>query len=447
MNELRMTCAKAPSTCAVRTPAKLIASILLASLVGLPSCSSPPKLAPAKRQLITESGAVGDSLTLNTAAIQKAIDALANHGGGTLVIPKGEFLSGAIFFKPGVNLHFDKGAVLKGSTNIADYPEMETRIEGHYQVWIPALLNASNVDHLRITGEGTIAGGGEPFWNAFLRPAGGARRITNLDAKRPRNIFIRDSKDVRISGLSLRESGFWNLHLFRCQDVLVENLDIRAPLRTPSTDGMDIDSCQNVMVRGCYISVNDDNIVIKGNKGTSALDDKTIPPDEHIRIENCEFGLGNAALTVGSEATTVRDVVIENCRLTGTNRNCVLKLKLRPDTEEHYENITARNITVSNAAAQLVSIQPWTQYFDLQGRPAPNQLVTNITLENISGALHDFGRIEGPAKSTVQGITFKNCDITLRIPTVVTRNVKDLRFDNLKINGAPYLGDPGSSAK
>ena len=166
-------------------------------------------------------------------------------------------------------------------------------------------------------------------WNGAPRTN---RLVTNLDVKRPRNIFIEDSKDVQVSGISLRESGFWNLHLFRCTDVLVKNVDIRAPLRSPSTDGIDVDSCRNVTIQGCYISVNDDNICLKGNKGTSALDDKTIPPVEHVRISGCEFGMGNAALTVGSEATVVRDVIIENCRLTGTNRNCVLKLKLRPDT-------------------------------------------------------------------------------------------------------------------
>jgi alpha-L-rhamnosidase len=402
----------------------------------------PGATATAKQLSIAAAGAVGDGATLNTAAIQKAIDTLATAGGGTLVIPKGEFLSGAIYIKPGVNLHLDQGAVLKGSTNIEDYPERETRIEGHFQVWIPALVNASNVDHLRITGEGTIAGGGKPFWDKFWQAIRTNRFTTNLDVKRPRNIFIRDSKDVQVSGISLRESGFWNLHLCRCTDVLVKDVDIRAPLRSPSTDGIDVDSCRNVTIKGCYISVDDDNIGLKGNKGTSALDDKTIPPVEHIRISGCTFGLGNSALTVGSEATVVRDVVIENCRLTGTNKNCVLKLKLRPDTEEHYENITARNIQVQNPNAQLVSIQGWRQYFDLQGKPAPSQWVTHVTLENITGTLHDFGRVDGPAKSTVEDLAFKNLNVALKNPAVVTRNVKNLKFTNVKINGVAYTGEP-----
>ena len=321
------------------------------------------------------------------------------------------------------------------------------RIEGHFQVWIPALVNASNADHLRISGEGTIQGGGSPFWEEFWKARAADKDVTNLDVKRPRNIFIQDSKDVRISGLSLRQSGFWNLHLFRCADVLVEKMDIRTPDRSPSTDGIDVDSCQNVTVRGCYISVDDDNIVIKGNKGTSAREDKTIPPDEHIRITGCTFGMGNSALTLGSEATLVRDVVIENCKLTGTNKNCVLKLKLRADTEEHYENITARNITVDNPAAQLISIQGWMQFFDLQGKPAPSQLATNVTLANITGTLHDFGRVDVPANSTVVNLVFKNINITLKNPEVVIKNTKDLKLSDVKINGVAYVGDKSTAVK
>ena len=419
--------------------------ILPASLVFFVSCAT-----VATRQLsvnIETVGARGDGTTLNTVAIQKAVDSLAANGGGTLVVPKGEFLSGAIFLKRGVNLHLDQGAVLKGSTNIEDYPDLMTRIEGHFEVWIPALVNASNVDHLRITGEGTIAGGGQPFWDEFWRARAANRNVTNLAVKRPRNIFIEDSKDVQVSGISLRESGFWNIHLFRCTDVAVKNVDIRTPLRSPSTDGIDVDSCQYVTISGCYISVDDDNIGLKGNKGTSALDDKSIPPIEHIRISNCTFGLGNSALTVGSEATLVRDVIIENCKLTGTNKNCVLKLKLRPDTEEHYENITARNITVDNPAVQMVSIQGWTQFFDLQGKPAPSQLVTNVILANITGTMHDFGRVDGPSKSTVSNLAFKNINVKLTNPAVVTRNVKNLKFTNVKINGIAFTGDPGTAGK
>ena len=102
---------------------------------------------------ITDFGAISDGKTLNTEKIQSAIDHLATEQGGTLIIPAGEFLTGAIFLKPGVHLHLEKGAILKGSTNQAHYPTRKTRIEGHFEDWLPALINADRCHHLRITGE------------------------------------------------------------------------------------------------------------------------------------------------------------------------------------------------------------------------------------------------------------------------------------------------------
>jgi polygalacturonase len=355
--------------------------------------------------------------------------------------------SDLIFLKPGVNLHLDQGAVLKGSTNIENYPAMETRIEGQVQVWRPALVNAKKADHLRITGEGTIQGGGKPFWDTFWERRAANKLTQNVEVERPRNLFLQDSKDVQISGISLRDSGFWNLHLYRCQNVVVEKLNIRAPTHSPSTDGIDVDSCQDVTIRGCYISVDDDNIALKGDKGPFAMDDKENPPVTHIRISDCTFGLGNAGLTLGSEASLVRDVVMENCRLVGTEKNCVLKLKVRPDTPQIYEDITVRNITVNNPAAKLVSIEGWNQYFDLHGQPPPSQSVDHVTLTNITGTLNSFGRIDGPAKSTVQNVTLQDIDIQLKDPGVVIKHVKDLKLTNVKINGVAYTGDPETSGK
>jgi alpha-L-rhamnosidase len=118
----------------------------------------------SRKASITDFGAKADGLTINTAAIQRAIDALAATG-GTVVIPEGTFVSGALFLKPHVNVHLDKGAVLKGSTDIKDYPTTSTRIEGHFQDWLPALINASACDGLVIDGDGTLDGSGQPFWD------------------------------------------------------------------------------------------------------------------------------------------------------------------------------------------------------------------------------------------------------------------------------------------
>jgi alpha-L-rhamnosidase len=191
------------------------------------------------------SGAVGDGTTLNTANIQFAIDLLSSKGGGTLVVPKGVFLTGAIFLKPGVNLYLEEGAVLKGSTDRKDYPKFITRIEGHSQEFLPALINADKVDHLRISGPGTLDGSGKPFWQEFWARIKGNPKTRNLDVPRPRLVFIQNSDDVQISGVTFKDSAFWNLHLYRCTNVLIEKTRFEVPRdkRCPSTDGTDLDSC------------------------------------------------------------------------------------------------------------------------------------------------------------------------------------------------------------
>ena len=425
-----------------RLVAGLSLATCLAGIAGVPVCGAaePAAISAATRLSIAEAGAVGDGTTLNTKVIQAAIDRLAEKG-GTVVVPPGKFLTGSLFLKPGVNLHLEKGAVLLGSTKIEDYPALPTRIEGHTQVWRPALVNAVKCDKLQITGEGTIQGGGKPFWEAFWSRYGADKTTKNLDVDRPRNMFIQDSNDIMLSGISLRESGFWNLHLYRCQRVTVEKMDIRTPPHSPSTDGIDVDSCQYVTIRGCYISVDDDDIAMKGTKGPHADQDQESPAVEHIRISDCTFGLGHGVVTLGSEACLVRDVVVENCKVIndgGQNRNVLVRLKLRPDTPQHYEDIHFRNITVAHQGV-LVSIEPWKQYFDLKGEPPPSQLVENITVSNISGSVSAFGTIAGPGKSVLRNITLENIDIKVKNPKVIIQDVTGLKVTNVKINGVPYV--------
>lgn len=125
---------------------------------------------------LADFGAIGDGETLNTERIQSAIDHLASNGGGTLVIPPGVFRSGALFLQPGVHLHLEEHAVIKGSTDTKDYPARLTRIEGHFEEWLPALINADGTDGLRISGSGTLDGSGAPFWAGVLGPLEGRPR-------------------------------------------------------------------------------------------------------------------------------------------------------------------------------------------------------------------------------------------------------------------------------
>ncbi|HEU5397294.1 MAG TPA: glycosyl hydrolase family 28 protein, partial [Verrucomicrobiae bacterium] len=184
----------------------LLPFLLCATFFLQPPLSCPAAENPSTAS-ITDFGAVGDGTTLNTVRIQSAIDQLAAKGGGTLIVPKGTFLSGALFLKPGIHLHLDAGAVIEGSTNLADYPKMMTRIEGHFQEWRPALINADKIDHLRIDGSGTLDGNGAPFWKEFWTRLKADPKTTNLDVERPRLMFIEHSDDVQISGITFKNSG------------------------------------------------------------------------------------------------------------------------------------------------------------------------------------------------------------------------------------------------
>jgi polygalacturonase len=135
---------------------------------------------------VTRFGAVGDGETINTAAIQKTIDSLAANGGGTVEIPKGVFMSGALFLKPGVNLHLAKGAVLRCLTDMKHFPERRTRIEGHFaESFNPALINADGCDGLQITGEGTLDGNGRPIWDAFWKGIKADKNFRNIVFENP----------------------------------------------------------------------------------------------------------------------------------------------------------------------------------------------------------------------------------------------------------------------
>ncbi|MEZ6097660.1 MAG: glycosyl hydrolase family 28 protein [Pirellulaceae bacterium] len=207
---------------------------------------------------ILATGAVGDGQTLCTAGIQKAIDQVSTAGGGRVTVPHGIFKSGSLFLKRGVELHLAEGAVLLGSTELSDYPKRETRIEGHFEPWTSALINGQDLDQVTITGRGTLDGNGKPFWIAFWKRRAENPKCTNLEVERPRLVFLQNCENVTIDGIHLKDSGFWNLHVYKCRDGLIENITIRAPHgdppkiigqsqpwneisvdRAPSSDGID----------------------------------------------------------------------------------------------------------------------------------------------------------------------------------------------------------------
>lgn len=392
--------------------------------------------------LITRSGAVADDSTVNTKAIQAAIDQLAARGGGTVVVPRGVFVSGALFFKPRVNLRLTEGAVLKCSTDLSNFPAQRTRIEGHFmEHFTPAFINATHCNGFQLTGDGTLDGDGMPIWEAFWKGRAENKKFANTALPRARLALIEGSKDVRIDGITFKDSQFWNCHLYNNDGVLVRNVHFQVPddyRQAPSTDGIDIDSSRDVTVDGCVFSVTDDCIACKGSKGPRAMQDKDSPPVERIRVRNCTFKRGGGVLTCGSEATIVRDVIAEDCTITGKVR--IATLKLRPDTPQHYENITFRNITSEGQSSGIIQMAPWSQYFDLQGMEPPKSIVRNLKITGIKGTFTSFGIIKpNPGQTEISDVLLKDFDVTItRNDKLNTSGVTGLKLENVVVNGKPY---------
>ncbi|WP_353719113.1 glycosyl hydrolase family 28 protein [Dyadobacter sp. 676] len=400
--------------------------------------SDTAKIGPASlgtQFVLTDNGITRDSNTVQTAAIQRVIDHAAAQGGGVIVVPKGTFLSGALFFKPKTHLYIADGAVLKGSDNIADYPMTASRMEGQNLDYFPALVNAYGVDGFTISGKGTIDGNGLNYWKAFWKRRKENPNCTNLEVSRPRLVFIWKCNNVRVQDVRLQNSGFWTSHYYQCNNIKILNVTITAPhepVKAPSTDAIDLDVCNNVLIKGCYLAVNDDAIALKGGKGPYADKDPGNGANTNIIVEDTDFGFCHAALTCGSEAIHNRNVVMRNCHIENAMR--VLWLKMRPDTPQKYEFISVEN--VNGKAYSLIYVKPWKQFFDLKGRKdVPLSYSDHISLKNIRLKCEVFFDVSPGEYDRLSKFHFENLDITAKNASYDKSVVKGLTLANVKVNG------------
>ena len=361
---------------------------------------------------ITDFGARDDG-KIHTAEIQEAIDLAASRGGGVVAVPQGRFVSGALFLRQGVHLWVQEGGVLMGSDDISDYPLMPTRIEGQSCSYFAALLNAEGIRGLKILGPGTIDGNGQRAWKSFWLRRKWNPACTNKDEQRARLIFLSDCEDVTVAGICLRNAQFWTNHLYRCRRVKYLSCSIfspRSPVPAPSTDALDIDVCSDVLVKDCLMEVNDDAVALKGGKGPWADEAPENGSNERILIEDCVYGFCHGCLTCGSESVHNRNILMRRVEVKdGYN---LLWFKLRPDTPQRYEYISAEDIRGS--IETFVNVHPWTQFFDLQGRTdMPLSSVSRISIRrsecDCSTAFHVT---PDPGRYILRGFELEDLQIT-----------------------------------
>jgi len=298
-------------------------SLLQLGLTGAIATAAPPAFAQTTGRMFdaADFGAVGDGETINTRPIQAAIDAAAGAGGGTVVLKPGVYLSGSLFVKSNVTLLIGRGATVKGLRDIAAYPMVRTRVAGIEMEWPAGLLNIYREKNAKITGEGLVDGDGKVFWDSYWAmrrdyDPKDLRWAADYDCRRPRLIHVYDSEAVEVSGLNLARSGFWTVHVCYSRDVKVSDLIIRNNLggRGPSTDGVDIDSSERVLVERCDIAVNDDALCIKAGRDWDGL--RVARPCRQVKVRDCIVRDAHAGMTFGSETSGgFEDIEVSGLRI------------------------------------------------------------------------------------------------------------------------------------
>lgn len=286
---------------------------------------------------VRDYGAAGNGQTLDTQAIQAAIDACERQGGGTVFFPSGKYVSGSIFLRSHITLQLDAGAMLWGSEAPADYPIIDSRWEGIEQPTHAPLIAGCDLTNIAVIGRGIIDGRGAPWWQCF--------QAGTLDYPRPRLISFVNCKNVLIENITAVNSPSWTIHPIRCANVTVNQVTIINPADSPNTDGINPDSCSDVRISNCYVSVGDDCITIKS--GSEAEDPDKRVPCTNVAITNCIMAHGHGGVVIGSETSGgVRNVAISNCVFIGTDRG--IRLKSRRGRGGVVEDVRITNIVMTD---------------------------------------------------------------------------------------------------
>ena len=354
---------------------------------------------------------------LHTEEIQALIDKAAANGGGVIVIPRGTYMTGGLHFKQNTHLYLEDGATLLGSDFIGDYPLGKTRIEGETCTYFGALINADGLDGFTISGKGTIDGNGLRYHKQFWLRRKWNRQCTNKDEQRPRLVYVSNCKNVQIEGVKLQNSAFWTTHIYNSENVKLLNLSIYSlgtpnHAKGPSTDAIDLDVVKNVLVKGCYMSVNDDAIAMKGGKGPWADDPTKVEGNGgnyNVIIEDCVYGFCHGCLTLGSESIYNHNLILRRIKVDHATR--LLWLKMRPDTPQRYEYVTVEDITGN--VGQFIFIQPWTQFYDLKDRKDPPMSYSDhITMRNCQMEVDVFFNVKSQDDQyKLTNFHFENLDI------------------------------------
>jgi polygalacturonase len=396
--------------------------------------------APAISLNVRNFGAVGDGAAKDTAAIQQAIDRCSAFGGGEVVVPAGNYLSGAIALRSNTLLRLEKDAAIIGTPDFADYPVTQVRWEGKWIEGRAGLIHAIDARHIGVAGPGRIAG----------NPALGGRPAAQNPLRHPALIEPIGCDDIRLEDFSTSYRLMWSIHPTNCQNIVIRNLTIRST--GGNGDGIDIDSCQHARIEGCDIATGDDCISIKSGRGSEGY--TLHQTSEDILITGCTMADSIfACIGIGSETSGgIRNVRIERSKFIGA-RTFAIYIKSRPGRGAFIEDITANDLDVSGTAGGFLclnllasGIQDQSPVPDDEGIPASkNFRFANVRVKDcpvlVDGVrIHPHKPLDGFSLTNVTGTCAKGISLA---------NVKRADIRDIEVTGysGPLIGVHDVSGK
>ena len=396
----------------------LTAALILATSFCVAAQDIPLPTIPTTVFNITNYGAVGDGKTLNTVAIQKAIDACAAAGGGTVLVPAGKFIFGPIILTSSLNLHLDKGAMLLISDDLKNYPIKSKRYQD--------CITAANAHDIEISGQGVIDGQGEAWWQAFAAD----QKMTH----RPYMAKLSGCTRVYVHDVTFQNSPMFHFVPENCTDVTIEHIKIKSPARAANTDGID-PSGWNFLIADCTIDTGDDNIAIKPAGGRT-------PGDKNFLVKNCTFLHGHGMSVGGGTANGLENLTVSNCTFNGTDSG--IRIKTPRGNGGLLQNAVYENITMHDVKNPIyindyypertAPKDPATEKAEPVTDRTPitkDIMIRNVTITGSPNA----GTIQGLPEAPISNLIFSNANISAKTGMIIY-HARGVQFINSKITVA-----------
>ena len=452
----------------------------------MPEVSAP--VIPAYTVNLKKFGAVGDGVTLNTKAFEKAIAALEKKGGGHLIVPAGVWFTGPIVLKSNIDLHLEVGAVIQFSGDESLYPVIQTSFEGLDTRRCQSPLSANGAENISITGKGVIDGNGqfwrpvkkgkmtEEQWKEVLERPGGveakkgywvpnqayadAEKSANMNVPkastdeewnrikrflRPVMVSLVNCKNVLLQGVIFQNSPAWNIHPLMCENIILDDVLARNPFYAQNGDALDLESCKNALIVNSKFDAGDDGICIKSGKDKDGR--RRGRPCENVVVDGCTVFAGHGGFVVGSEMSGgVRNILVENCQFLGTDVG--LRFKSTRGRGGIVENIFINNVSMTDIKTDAITFNMYYGGKSVAEMLADGDNPDNTTKQPVTEETPIFRHIDiknivcngagramefnGLPEMPINGIRLQNINIVAKSDAVFN-NCQDIKQRNVHI--------------